>query len=150
MSRDLLDAYLAARYRIDPDGACLALRVGTPAPAALASVLPAASYTLVTAWNPRSLPREQADNHAADAALHTGLLAHGMQCLRTCACDGNGRWREPGWLVAGLHAPGADALARRLGQAAILHWQAGAPVRLRMYMPRPPGIVHPCVDWPGP
>lgn len=151
MSRDLLVAYLGAEYRIDPDGRALLLHVGAPAPPALARMLPAARYTLVTAWNPRSQPRDHACNHAADAALRTELAMHGLACLRACASDGNGRWHEPGWLVAGLRARRADALARRLGQAGVLHWEAGTPVRLRMYLPRPRRVeLHPSVDWPGP
>ena len=146
MTGPLLQAYMSARYEIELDGGRLRLRIGEPAPA-LERAWPGACYALLTAFNPGSRRLPDAANRAADAALRTDLAAAGLRCLRSHSSDGKGRWVEPGWLVAGLDAEAADRLARRYGQAAILHWKAGEAVRLRMYLPRSPGIEPPYVDW---
>ena len=57
-------------------------------------------------------------------------------------------WRELGWLVAGLEPHMLDALAHEFGQAGVLHWEPGHPVRLKMYLRRPsdaPPVPH--IDW---
>ncbi|MBB6064594.1 DUF3293 domain-containing protein [Pseudoxanthomonas broegbernensis] len=145
---ELLGAYLAALYRVRLDGGEMALRIGQPAPPVLAHALPAASWTLVTAWNPQSVPRDEASNHAAGAALEAELHARGLAVLPAEAGDADDGWHEPGLLVADVPAREADAIARRYGQAGLLHWRMGQPVRLRMYRPRPPGDRTPHVDWP--
>ncbi len=146
----LLAAYLAARYEVHAAGGLLRLRIGVPAPPALAEALPARGWTLVTAWNPGSRPCDEAANRRADAALQADLDALGLRRLAASNSDGSGQWHEPGWLVADLATDDADALARRYGQAGILHWSAGTAVRLRMYLPRPPGADSPWVDWVRP
>ena len=67
----LLEAYLAAVYRAQVEGASLPLRVGEPAPA-LDAAMPAApgavaTWTLVTAWNPQSCAQDAGVNATADA-----------------------------------------------------------------------------------
>ena len=137
----LLQAYLAARYRVRlDDGHWLALAIGRPAPAELVRTLSLGSVsrlTLVTAWNPQSLVQPAAANAVADATLRAELDALGRPIRRARATGADGGWEEPGWLVEGLDAAGADALARRYGQAGLLHWDARDPVRLRMYRTRP-------------
>jgi len=143
----LLQAYLAAAYRVRLADGWQPLRIGEPAPA-LAQCLPARAWTLVTAWNPQSLPQAAAANAAADAALQSALDAAGLRRLPATGGDAAGTWHEDGWLVADLPAAQADRLAQRLGQAGVLHWRHGEPVRLRMYRPRPAGIdAPPWVDW---
>ena len=145
----LLAAYLAARYRVHlDDGRWLELEIGRPAPAELERVVPASNFTLASAWNPQSVVLADAANEAADAALRSELDALALTTLRTVASDTDGRWRELGWLVAGLGTPAADALARRYDQAGILHWRQGEPVRLRMFRAQPTGHeADPRVDW---
>ena len=147
----LLEAYLAAVYRAQVEGASLPLRVGEPAPA-LDAAMPAApgavaTWTLVTAWNPQSCAQDAGVNATADAALQAWLRARGLQAWPAVGGSADGQWEEHGWLVAGLEAATADALARRHDQAGILHWSRGAPVRLRMYRERPPGNRTGWVDW---
>lgn len=147
MTGPLLQAYLDAHYGITlADGTRTVLHVGCHA-AALERSMPASGYTLLTAWNPQSRPVDDDANRAADAALQADLAALALPRLRTCASDAGGGWREEGWLVAGLDAGQADRLARRYRQAGILHWRHGEAVRLRMYLPRPPGAVPAHVDW---
>jgi len=148
-ARELLEAYLAARYEVrGPDGTFL-LRPGQMAPARLAEVLPGGCWTVITAWNPGSQVCTGAENRHADAALQSELDGLGLRRLPTLASDADGNWPEPGWLVANLPATGADALARRFGQAAVLHWRAGEPVGLRMYLTPPDGVADPGgpVEW---
>ena len=63
---------------------------------------------------------------------------------------GAGAWREPGWLLADLDAALGDALAREFGQAGVLAWRRGEPVRLRMLLGRP-AQAEPAdhTDWAG-
>ncbi|HET6396868.1 MAG TPA: DUF3293 domain-containing protein [Pseudoxanthomonas sp.] len=146
-TRALLSAYLQAAYVARLDGTWLPLRIGQPAPAALERALPGGWRTLVTAWNPRSVPRDEARNRRADLRLQADLDALQAPRLPACGGDASGHWREEGWLAAGLGPAQADALARRHGQAAILHWRAGEAVRLRMYLPRPAEGDLGFVDW---
>ena len=144
----LLAAYLAAHYRVRlGDGRWLALDIGRPAPAELERALPGATFTLVSACNPQSVVQAPVANEAADAALRSELDALGLATLRTVASDADGRWKEPGWLVAGLETAAADGLARRYDQAGILHWRQGEAVRLRIHRPRPAGTARRWVDW---
>lgn len=147
----LLAAYLAARYEVRGPRKRLRLRIGRPAPQALAALLPAGDWTLLTAWNPGSRVVPEADNLDADATLQADLDALGLRRLPAAGNDGAGQWHEPGWLVADLGSTRADALARRYGQAGVLHWKAGDPVRLRMYLaPTPEISTSPWVDWAVP
>jgi hypothetical protein len=166
----LLAAYLGAHYRVWlDDGAWVVLEIGQPAPAELAQSLPARWFTMVTAWNPQSVMRTQDANDAADAALRAELDRLGLPRLRALAGSGEGSgqvfpgqvsrghvrsepggledWSEPGWLVGGLDAAAADALAGRYDQTGILHWRQGEAVRLRIHRPRPAGTAHRWVDW---
>ncbi|WP_447730570.1 DUF3293 domain-containing protein [Pseudoxanthomonas suwonensis] len=150
-TRGLLGAYLEARYEVHGPGGILLLRPGQPAPQGLDAVLPAARWTLITASNPGSQPRSGADNHRAHAILQAGLDALGLRRLPTLASDTQGNWPEPGWLVADLSTADTDALARRFGQAGVLHWRTGEAVRLRIYLAPPAdgleGIDTTCVEW---
>lgn len=153
-SAALLAAYAAARYEVHAPGGVLCLKPGVPAPPALARTLPASIWTLLTAWNPGSRPCPEADNRHADVSLQRQLDELGLRRLPAVNSDASGAWREPGWLVADLAPPAADGLARRYGQAGILHWPAGSPVRLRMYLPTPvlaAGRAAPgWADWAAP
>ena len=61
----------------------------------------------------------------------------------------DGEWREPGWLVMDLDEQRcSNLLAREFGQAGVLDWAFGEPVRLRMLLPSPRAhgaAAH--IDW---
>lgn len=133
---ELAIAYAAADYAVALDGDALPLRVGRPA-ADLEAYWPAASYLFMTAWNPASEPHSDSANHAADERLVARLDAIGVQRHAAWAEDVAGQWREPGWLLADLDDAVANALAREFGQAGVLAWRRGEPVRLRMLIARP-------------
>ena len=125
------------------------LVVGAPAPD-LEAYLPAEAYVLVSAWNPASEPRSDAANAAADAALVARLDAAGIARQSAWASAPDGQWREPGWLLTGIEQNAADRLAADFGQAAVLAWRCGQPVRLRMLLPAPAHAAAGAhTDWAG-
>lgn len=146
---ELAIAYAAADYAVALDGDALRLRVGRPA-RDLEAYWPASSYLFMTAWNPASEPHSDSANRAADERLVARLDAAGVPRQAAWAQDGAGAWREPGWLLADLDAALGDALAREFGQAGVLAWRRGEPVRLRMLLGRP-AHAEPAdhTDWAG-
>jgi len=146
---ELALAYAAAEYAVALDGDALPLRVGRPA-LDLEAYWPAGRYVFVSAWNPASQPHSDSANQAADERLVARLVAAGVQRHAAWAQDQAGRWREPGWLLADLDDAAANALAREFGQAGVLAWQRGEPVRLRMLMARPDeAAASEHTDWVG-
>ena len=144
---ELATTYAAADYMVLLDGEPLPLRVGEPA-VDLEAYAPATRYAFITAWNPASQPRSDTANQAADALLVAQL--DGLRATRHAAWaqDPAGDWREPGWLVAEVDEDALVRLAMEFGQAAVLQWQAGEPVRLCMLMPRPgAGLAAAHTDW---
>lgn len=133
---ELAAAYAAACYAVRLDGDILPLRVGEPAPD-LEAYWPASCYTFITAWNPASEPHSDEANHTADALLVAQLDATATPRLAAWAGAPDGEWREPGWLLADLDHAAIDRLAHEFGQAGVLSWQRGEPVRLRMLVERP-------------
>ncbi|HZH43793.1 MAG TPA: DUF3293 domain-containing protein [Lysobacter sp.] len=143
----LAEAYRCARYGVEVDGDTFDLQVGASA-ADLEAYWPAPDYVLLTAWNPCSVPQPADANRVADEALRARLQAAAVPHLRAWASAPDGSWREDGWLLAGLGFARADALAREFGQAGVLAWRRGGPVRLRMLLPRPPGAAEePSTEW---
>ena len=133
---ELAAAYAAAEYAVVMDGDALPLHVGLPA-SDLEAYRPALRYALITAWNPASAPHSDAANETADAALVARLDAAGIARQPAEGYSSDGRWREPGWLLFDVSEMGLDLLAREFGQAGVLTWTPGEPVRLRMQLSRP-------------
>ena len=150
---ELAAAYAAADYGVTLDGDTVRLRVGEPA-TDLEAYWPASRYVFVTAWNPASEPHSDTINESADALLVSQLDADGVARLRAWAQGPDGHWHEPGWLLADVDDHAADHLAREFGQAGVLCWTRGEPVRLRMLIQRPDpaspsASASPYTDWPG-
>jgi len=147
---ELAAAYAAAHYAVVLDGDALPLRVGQPA-ADLEAYWPAQGYAFITAWNPASTLHSDKANEVADAELAARLDAVGVQRQAAWAQDPGGGWRESGWLLADPGTATVDLLGREFGQAGVLAWQRGEPVRLRMLVGRPAGTVAGAfadwVDW---
>jgi hypothetical protein len=142
----LAAAYRAARYLADTPMGAHAVAVGEPAPA-LEAGIDAASFAFITAWNPASRPCGDGENRAADARLAIEVDARGIRRWPMRACARDGGWAEPGWLLAGIDPATLDGLARRFGQAGVLFWRRGEPVRLRMLLPGPAGARCDSTDW---
>lgn len=144
----LLGAYLAADYRWETGGQWHRMQVGAPAPQVDLAFPEATRFGLVSAWNPFSVERPEAENRAADDALHFQLASSHLVYCPAFSSGWDRSWREPSWLVIGMPEQTFDALARRFGQLGTLWWRRGEPVRLRMSAPHPPGFPgHPHVDW---
>lgn len=148
---ELAAAYASAHYAVALDGDSLPLRVGVPA-SDLEAYWPAERYAFITAWNPASEPHSDTANQTADALLVAQLDAAGVQRHAAWAEGPDGEWNEPGWLLADLDGTTTELLAHEFGQAAILSWQRGEPVRLRMLLERPcnraiPDQVAAFTDW---
>lgn len=143
---ELAAAYARARYAVVLDGDALELHVGERA-VDLEAYWPATRYGFITAWNPRSVPQSDSANETANAALVARLEAMGFRRHRAHAFDPRGQWREAGWVVENIDAALLDMLAREFGQAGVLAWASGEPVRLRMLLPRPAHADLSAVDW---
>ena len=148
---DLAAAYAAAQYCVLIDGDALPLRVGQSA-SDVEAYWPAERYVFITAWNPASELHSDTANETADALLVAQLDAIGVQRHVAWSECPDGQWREPGWLLADIDGPTTGLLAQEFGQAAVLDWQRGQPVRLRMLVERPdarplPEAVAAFTDW---
>lgn len=144
---ELAAAYAAADYSVLLDGETLPLRVGDCA-ADLEAYWPARCYLFITAWNPASEPHSDTANETADALLAGRLEEAGTARHPAWAEDPSGDWREPGWLLANLEPDHCLRLAQEFGQAGVLMWERGQPVRLRMMVARPAhAAASSCVDW---
>lgn len=133
MQSDQLTAFLSARYRVEAADGQAFVHIGKPAEDAERLLGVPGPYALVTAFNPWGKTREASGNEAADKALAEAIDALSLLRWRALNAAPDGRWVEPGWLVAGIQTADLDALARRFGQRGVLHWERGAPVRLRLY-----------------
>ena len=148
---ELAAAYAAAHYAVVLDGDTVPLRVGHPA-SDLEAYCPAQRYVFITAWNPASEPHSDSANETADALLVGQVDAIGVQRYAAWAECPDGEWHEPGWLLADLDGPTTELLAQEFGQVAVLCWQRGQPVRLRMLLERPrehpvPEAIAAFTDW---
>ncbi len=74
-----------------------------------------ASGHVITAWNPYSAPRSEAENRAAGERLRARVGT--AEETRASAPDGT--WPEEGLLVAGLSREAACELGRAFGQHAV-------------------------------
>lgn len=145
---ELVHAYLVAEYRWALGDDWLNLRIGERAPDASRRFPEAAQFGLMSAWNPCSVERPETINRAADDVLQQDLRDSGRRFLPAFSSAVNRSWREPSWLVVDLPLAGFDALSRRYGQLATLHWTAQDAVRLRVDALRPRAFAdHPSIDW---
>lgn len=124
----LLREYLDADYRARVDGREAVLRIGRAPP----SWLGRDDLVLITAWNPRSIPRAEARNRAELAALRDALAPH-ARVHEAAGSGAGGNWQEPSLLAIGLPLDLADREARRHDQNAIVVARAGGTARLRLY-----------------
>lgn len=145
---ELADAYLSAEYRWQLDGGWHWLRVGSPAPHVDATFPETTRFGLLSAWDPHSVPRSEAENRRADEALRHHLASSPYAFRPAFSSAPDRTWREPGWLVAGIPVEPLDDLSHRFGQLGTLFWRRGQPVRLRMHAMPPAGFEgHPDIDW---
>jgi len=144
----LLEAYYGAEYRWELDGEWRALRIGHPATELEAFFPQSQKFGLLSAWDPQSIPREEAVNRRADESLHSALIASGLAYRPGFSSAPNRSWREPSWVVMDMPDPEFDRLALRYGQLGTLVWTRGQPIGLRMYARQPlMAKHHDHVEW---
>lgn len=146
----LVQAYLDADYRWEMAGQWHPLPIGHVARELEATFPQARSFGLLSAWNPYSVERPEAENRAEDERLSAALAASGRIHRAAFSSARNRTWREPSWIVLDMPVAEFDALALRFRQLATVHGARGEPVRLRVYhpalaLPRDAGMV----DWIG-
>lgn len=126
------EAYRAADYAVllQPE---LVLHIGelNPRLDALLERAGASGAAFLTAHNPRSEPRSEAENRSAAAELEKMLASANFSRFPAEGRDPRGRWPvEKGALVLGIPRAEAEALGRRFGQSAIVWLAIGAAPEL--------------------
>jgi hypothetical protein len=137
----LLAAYRDTRYVIRPHactgGVEQVLRVGALHPP-LDSALAARGHrewAFITAWNPGSQQRGDAENRRAQERLVSQLVAGGWTVADAIGEAEDGRWSEPSLFVPGLPRAEAERFGCAYGQVAVLVGRAGAPAELLLCEP---------------
>lgn len=128
------NAYVRAHYFVAlPQGGGARLRLGWPCEP-LAAVMVArgtATACFLTAWNPESVPRTEAENQADQTRLKARLEALGLTWLSAEGRDPDGGWdAEPSLVALGLAFDQACDLADEFGQNAVLFAGADGTMRL--------------------
>ncbi len=100
------------------------------------------SFTILTAYNPRSMLLPRKVNDARHLVLRDLLI---LGCYRVEACVGfeeepEGTWREPSWLVHGMDREEAVAFGRVFRQNTILVCRNARPELI---------VTDPTCDDPG-
>jgi len=123
--RDRLEAaFRAAIYAVEVDGRPRQFLIGGSI-----AELAGQPFALLTAFNPKGLSRNLADNESAQLKLEDDLAAAGYRKVRGSALDVRGGHREPMFAVFGMSLDEAVAVAQEFGQAAIV-WFDGERARL--------------------
>ena len=133
MDEALVEAYRTTRYLVCLDGVDWAeLRVDQPLPDALQALVGERCWGFITAWNPRSLPREKSLNLAAQRELFAALKdLPDCHVLPAIGIGTNG-WSEPSLFVTGPVPAMLDTLANEFEQNAYVHGQGVSPAQLRL------------------
>ncbi len=132
ITRAQIAAYTATNYEVQlASGATVIIRIGEPLPEALQSELGAGhSVSVVTAWNPFSVPQSEDVNRSRNATLKSDLAKRGLQSLPAVGRDSNGPWFETSFAVLDADRATLDALLVTHGQNAVVHVPAGGLAEL--------------------
>lgn len=130
----LEESYRLARYSVMPVGlAAFELRIGERSPAcdAWLAALGASTATVVTAWNPLSVPRDDAGNRLAQDRLEARLRALGRTFAPATNTDPHGHWpAEPSFVALDLEPVELASLLREFAQYAAVVLPRGRAARL--------------------
>jgi hypothetical protein len=129
----LLEAYRDTRYLFVADGVEHDVRVDRRNPAAEAWLTRRGTggAGFITADNPRSHRRTEAENAAARAGLAAAVRGHGFDALPHTGAALDGAWpAEQGLLVPGMPLDDLLELAESFGQNAVVWFAPGRPARL--------------------
>ena len=81
--------------------------------------LPAATVTVITAWNPGLERPNDEDNRAANRRLERELIAQGYEFSSACGRSRDGTHEEASFAIFDVSADDAARLGRRFGQSAV-------------------------------
>jgi hypothetical protein len=124
---DLLQAFLQTDYRVLPRTDALGVVIGDYHPQ-LDEIIEQRDWAILTAFNPGASVDEPDANEHRHQQLLAAIADAGLDFLPACNRDPAGRWPdEPSLLMIGAEAEWLIALARRLGQLALV---AGRPGRI--------------------
>ena len=128
------EAYVRAVFVVAlPDGGEAQLRLGRPS-APLGDLMAARGVLtacFITAWNPRSEPRTDAENEADQTRLKARLDSMGLTWLAAEGRDPDCGWdSEPSLVSLGLTFDQACSLGDEFGQNAVLFSGADGAMRL--------------------
>jgi hypothetical protein len=128
---ELADAYLNAHFVVlgEPE---FTLRIGRPCARldALLEAEGASGAAFITAANPHSRRRSDAENHAAFLSFNTAMSRTPYPCHPGVGRDASGNWPEESLLIVGIPRAEAEALGRSLGQNAIVYIEKGSAPEL--------------------
>jgi hypothetical protein len=129
----LIAAYRATDYIVFDDPRQITLRIDEINPDAdeLLHRLGAITATLITGWNPESVPLSAAENDQCQAALWQWIADHRLFALPTEARDPSGQWpAEEGYLILDIAAETAATLGRQFDQNAVVEISLGQAPKL--------------------
>lgn len=133
ISPELLASYAATDYTVETPTAALTVHIGEySAPLAqLHAAYGVTTSAMITAFNPYSQPRSDADNAAANARLFADLAEKGWPTLPAHGVDPGGSCApEEGAWIAGITFADAFALSCKYQQNAFVFADAAAVPRL--------------------
>jgi hypothetical protein len=83
-------------------------------------------WTIITAWNPRSVPASPADNHAAQDRLHAAIKAIGLDARPALGRDPADppAWQEESLLIENIEVAVVVRLLREFRQHAAVYSDA--------------------------
>jgi Protein of unknown function (DUF3293) len=125
-------SYLATDYVVLDGGREIVIRIGQSNPQ-LDSLLDAHATrrgVFITAHNPRSEPRPDSVNQAANDAMRRMLAERGLVALPHIGRSPDGDWIEHGFFVLDLDPADALSLAAEFDQLAIILTERGKPAEL--------------------
>lgn len=123
-SSDLLQAFLQTDYRVLPRTDALSVTIGQ-CHRSLDERIEHCDWAILTACNPGARVDEAGANEHRHQQLLAAIADAGLDFLPACNRDPGGHWpEEPSVLVIGAEPGWLVALARRLGQLALV---AGTP-----------------------
>lgn len=137
MDKALVEAFESTDYLVCvgvAEWATIRIRQALPAP--LQAIVDERDWGFITAWNPRSEPRDWAGNVTAQHELLAAL----RDCPETRAIHpgigiGADGWHEPSLFVVGPGCATLDHLAGEHGQIAYVHGRGHEIARLRWLRP---------------
>ena len=131
----LIQAYEATEYRVlEPIAFTMKIGRHSAELETLYRRTGASTATVITAWNPRSEKKTDAENAAAQASLIADLAAAGLAHLPALGADPKGEWKgEVSLLVLDATKETVEALGRKYGQNCIV-WAAADAVPQLLFL----------------